>query len=1030
VAAVNAFGFGGINAHVVLEEHAHTPRRASPVMSVAALTRDARVPATGGFVLPTLAQFAAATPPALGAALRAGQSSSSGGPARLLVADPTPERLARAAAIVEKGRPWRGREDIWFAPEGLVASGGRVAFAFPGIDAAFAPRVDDVARHFGLPVPTHLDAKDLEETGLGVVGVSRLLLRVLGDLGVRFDVAFGHSIGEWTAMIATGVIPEPALEAFLSQIAPGTLDVPGVAFAAAGCGVAEASTAMAGLPDIALSHDNCPHQVLFCGKDTSVDVALDRLREAGVLCQKLPFRSGFHSPLFADYVAPHERNFARLPLRGADRPLWSATTCAPYPADPDAIRALSLRHLVEPVRFRELVSALHRDGVRVFVQVGTGSLVNFIEDTLRGAPHVALTANAKERPGMAQLFRVLAQLFVEGVDVAFDKLARADAPRGAKLALGVPMVRFAKPLALPQHPAKPAAAPAPAPLSLTGHPLAGPFAAVLDDIARAQHDVAEALRTAPPTRPVLAPARAASRRVLLPLGPREAATRLHLSLDAFPELIDHTFFRQPPGWPNLADRHPVVPMTTSLDLMKRAAEALVPERVVVAMEDVRAYRWLVVSTPVDATVIATFDGESRVHVRIVAAGGRADDTYAEGIAVLADAYPPPPPPDTADLPDARPAPVTAHQLYDERWMFHGPAYQGVVDVGTVGADSIRGVLRVGAACGMLLDNAGQLFGYRVMIAHDKDRMAMPVRLGRVRFFGPDPAVGDRIACTVHIRRTGPKDVVADLSLDRLGAGAPSANAAWVRIEEWEDRRFETDPRLWEVMLRPESNLLGAPQSGGWVRFDDVYRGAPTRDQLARRFLSERERGEYDAQGPRKQRGFLAGRIAAKDAVRDLLFRLGHGPMFPVEVAIHSDAAGRPLVSAPPGAGGACVGGHDVRVSIAHKDEIAVAIAAVGRDVGIDVERIEERPRAFADLAFSATERAMRSRCGDGAEGESEWLTRLWVAKEAAAKARGTGLKGDPQRFPVTDRTRSALLVAGVWVETVRSGDYVIGWTTT
>jgi len=278
-----------------------------------------------------------------------------------------------------------------------------------------------------------------------------MLTRALAELGIRADAVCGHSVGEWTAMVTTGVLPEDDVAALIADARTGTLEVPGVVFTALGCGLERAQAALDGLPDIAVSHDNCPHQVIVCGVEASVDEALQRLRSGGVLVQKLPFRSGFHSPLFAPYLDPHRRNLAAMSVRPSDTPLWSGTTCAPFPSDPDEVRALAIRHLVEPVRFRELVLGLHAAGRRVFVQVGPGSLVGFIEDTLRGQPFVAITANAHDRTGMEQLTRVAAALFCAGLSPRFEWLhggATEPTVRPAdtrprmevKLALAMPMV--------------------------------------------------------------------------------------------------------------------------------------------------------------------------------------------------------------------------------------------------------------------------------------------------------------------------------------------------------------------------------------------------------------------------------------------------------------------------------------------------------------------------------------------------------------------------------------------------------------
>jgi phosphopantetheinyl transferase (holo-ACP synthase) len=325
----------------------------------------------------------------------------------------------------------------------------------------------------------------------------------------------------------------------------------------------------------------------------------------------------------------------------------------------------------------------------------------------------------------------------------------------------------------------------------------------------------------------------------------------------------------------------------------------------------------------------------------------------------------------------------------------------VVGLEAMGDDGIRGTLEAGAALGALLDNAGQLYGYWIMERNELNRMAMPVAISRLDFFAPMPCPGERTSCCVRIRRHEERAVVADLELAMAGK-------LWCRITGWEDRRFDTDERLWPVMRHPEENLLGEARPEGWVMFCDHYRAAPTRDQLHRRFLGERERAAYDAQTPRNQRAWLSGRIAAKDALR----RLAGLPRFPVEIELASDAEGRPVVVSPAG----------LRVSIAHKEDVAVALAtADGRAPGIDVELVAPRDAAFASAAFTAAELALVAPSDD----RDEQLTRMWAAKEAAGKARGTGA---PHMITIIDRAGERLLAAGLWVETRREGGHIIAWT--
>ena len=154
-------------------------------------------------------------------ALRRGRERTDGGSARAAILDPTPERIERAVAVAERGKPWRGRDGIWFSPLGLLSAGGTLAFVFPGVDVSFEPRVDDVARHFALPVPPHTAPRDLQQLGLGIIGVNRMFDRVLRSIGLQPADVAGHSIGEWNGMISTGIVPDDTADRFIATLRRG-----------------------------------------------------------------------------------------------------------------------------------------------------------------------------------------------------------------------------------------------------------------------------------------------------------------------------------------------------------------------------------------------------------------------------------------------------------------------------------------------------------------------------------------------------------------------------------------------------------------------------------------------------------------------------------------------------------------------------------------------------------------------------------------------------------------------------------------
>ncbi|MGH3777577.1 MAG: beta-ketoacyl synthase N-terminal-like domain-containing protein [Pseudonocardiaceae bacterium] len=1007
-AAVDAFGFGGINAHAIVEQPPDTrrARRARPSgperllllagAGVDELARQLQVPDAG-----LLDRDDASAPPV-------------SGPCRLAIVAPTARRLALARRIVEQGKPWQGRDDVWFtaAPLHPEPAPGRLAFVFPGLEQGFEPRTGDVADHFGLDQPKLGDTSVLGQHGLGVFTVGRLLDAALRELGVIPDLVAGHSVGEWNAMTTAGIYPRRAVEEFITSFDPAVLHVPGLLFAALGCGAEQATQVIDGLEGVVVSHDNCPHQSIICGAETAVAPVLDRLQARGVASQVLPFRSGFHSPMLEPYLRRILETFADLPVRPPARPIWSATIVDRYPDDPDRIRDLAARHLLEPVRFGPLIRRLYEAGTRAFIQVGTGSLPGFVADTLAGLPHLAVTANTPRRSGLDQLRRVAAALWVEGWAPRFDRLpcaARVRTPVHAEfsgpvvaLDLGAPLVRLGNTVAALTLPTgSPAPRDVVSQLSAAGHPVLAEFDAALRDATAAASEVVGSWGQ--PTQPA---------------APRQASTTRTFSLETMPYLTDHCFYRQPDGWSEPADRYPVVPLTTVLELIADAARALVPGRTVVGIRDVRAQRWLAVTPPVSVTTSATLDPDGNVAVVL--------DGYTRGTVLLADDYPAAPQLPDPPLAGQRPCEVTAKRLYQDRWMFHGRAFQGVAELGPVADDGIIGELVVGSAPGALLDNAGQLLGFWIMARTARDRLAFPSGIDQVRYYGSPPRPGERVRCVVRISSVSATDVVADLELRRADG------RLWARIERWRDRRFDTDEVTWPVFLFPERNLIAQRQPGGWFLVRDRWPDPATRELVMRRYLSAAERAEYQRRTPRAAQQWLLGRIAVKDAVRQWLWDAGAGPVFPIEVTVSNEASGRPRVAGP--------FVEAPEVSLAHTGSVAAALVGdpgCPLGVGIDIEHIADRDdRTVAAILTGAERRLLDSLCASDSARPS-WVTRFWAAKEAVAKAAGTGLGGRPHRFTVQRVDGDRLLVAAGdealsrWVQTgvgAESEPYAMAWT--
>ncbi|MFE3055844.1 beta-ketoacyl synthase N-terminal-like domain-containing protein [Nocardia sp. NPDC059239] len=962
-AAVDAFGFGGINAHVIVERppDGHTVRRRLAGSAGAVIeSPDTGSRRNGHSSVEGLLLLVGAGPEEIARQLEAGDEAllaqaatlprTDGGPARLAIVGPNAQRIALARKIVARATPWRGRNDIHFAPRPLLTDSSGLAFVFPGLEAGFEPRVDEVASHFGLPVPALRHGEDFIDQAVDLIAMGRILAAALGELGVVPGALTGHSLGEWTAMIVGGLYQREGIDAFLDSLRPGFASPPDLVYGALGCSAAQATAALGDLmgPDgVALTHDNCPHQSVICGRPDRIDAAITRLRGVGVLAQVVPVRTGFHSPMIEPFLGPAHQALRRLPLGRPHIPVWSATSLEPFPDAADEIRALVIRHLIESVRFRQLIERLHARGVVAFVQVGPGSLPGFIEDTLRGREHLAVSADVPERGGLDQLRTVAAALWVAGLAPRFERLPGArppGAPRGTtmRLDLGNPLIHFdgaLPPLATSSE--RPSGA------RVSGDPVLAELDALVAEVTADAQAVVEAWRTSGGPPAPVTPAGDAVTRV-------KGTTTQVFSLERMPELLDHSLRPVPPGWPDPSDGFPVVPLTVMLEVMADAARDLIPGRAVIGWVDVRALRWLAVAPPTTATIRAVaqgrgIDGVDRVAVTI--------EGHSSGTVLLAARYPELRAPSCEPLTGERPPVVDAPEVYTEHWAFHGPRFAGVANILCSADNGHRGVVVNLPTRGALLDAAGQLIGHWAQISLDADKMVFPVGFAAIHLYGPHPAVGELLTQTVWIREVTARQVRADAEL------VDGSGRLWARIEGWTDHRFASDEVTWPMKFAPESRGVGEMQTGGWCLVKERWPDSGSRELAMRGYLCSAERAEYTRLDPIAQRRWLLGRIAAKDAVRNWLWARGGGPIYPCELAVLDDEAGSPHVS-----GGRVPRG--LRVSIAATDcrgrtpGFGVAVAGIG-SLGIDIQALAERDGDPATTAarFSAAERAVAEALG-------------------------------------------------------------------
>lgn len=980
IAGVNAFGFGGINAHVVLEGYVaekRNPDLALETDAVLLLARDSHAE--------------------LIEALETNDREPGVGQYRIAVFDPTVERIQKAVKIISKNKPWRNKQDIWYSNEPMLSAGGKIAFVFPGLDGLAGGEAQSVASYFHIPVDVDSRTDGLLNEALKIVNKSSILDTALKHLGIMPDMNAGHSLGEWLAARSAGLTEESSVLQLLSCLNPETFDLKDSRFIAVGCGTDKLEPVIAGIKDLYLSNDNCPQQVILCGTNAALDELVPVLKAKQIFHQVLPFQSGFHSPFIADKLDIMLEGMENMEFKQTSIPLWSATTLDHYPEGFEEIRQLSVEHLVKPVRFRELTKKLYDEGTKMFIQVGSGGLTGFIDDTLRGYSFSTISANVALRSGLKQLQRVLAALFVEG-KVAGMKLMgyedKGQKNKGIALQLGSPLISGLSGLKALSLKQTENGSRRPTLLEDVANPLMKTFNENVEEMIGIQSELLQLFQER--GRPqVVSPAA----QIVHTIPERgHFQKKLDINLENCPYLIDHSLLRQPKGWHCVEDMDPVIPMTMIFELFAEIAVAQSPAEKVQKIMNTRVFQWMNVASPFRETITGEWKSQQLAYLNL--------DRFANAEVLLGGQYLKAP---VKDFDVGKPLNVhrTRQEIYDAH-MFHGPGYQGIKKLLAVGERGITGIIEGGTGKGSLLDNAGQLFGLWLQLSLTQDRIAFPVKIQEIAFYSDFKDQQGNFECTCVLTELTEEFATGDFIMKRAGQ-------VWAIISGWQNRRLEIDEALWRISMSPLHNRLSAEVAPGVFLFHNAYNRVVSWDFILKRYFNQEEKKHHLSLLPNKRKEWLISRVAVKDAVRNLLNQTKQEAYFPIEFEIKSDEWRKPYLQ------GSMT--NDIQISIAHKGTDAVGIARYDRPVGIDIECIEERSEGFYEMVFSESERVLLAD-----KEKDEWATRFWVAKEAYGKYLGKGLQGNPKAYTITAIKEEELSINGVFIKTIKYKNYIIGWT--
>ncbi|MBS2968950.1 ACP S-malonyltransferase [Metabacillus sp. KIGAM252] len=208
--------------------------------------------------------------------------------------------------------------------------------------------------------------------------------KLLDKEGIKPDFTAGHSLGEYSALVASGVLSfEDAVVAvrkrgeFMNEAVPsGQGAMAAIMGMEAGALEEITQSVTEEGHSVQLANLNCPGQIVISGTAKGVEVASARAKEAGAK-RAIPLEvSGpFHSELMKPAAEKLKAVLDGMSIADTDLPVIANVTAQPV-TDGKQIKDLLIQQLYSPVRWEESIKTLIEQGADTFVEIGPGKVLS------------------------------------------------------------------------------------------------------------------------------------------------------------------------------------------------------------------------------------------------------------------------------------------------------------------------------------------------------------------------------------------------------------------------------------------------------------------------------------------------------------------------------------------------------------------------------------------------------------------------------------------------------------------------------